>query len=140
MIKIIGVMKRQKLPILNGKVVSRKDFRKICDALSVSHTIGGRIFLNNQIQKDLYVNLIPDSAYGQNHKNTAIITQIMNKYNVTTVQVRMAVSTGWLPNLYQYEKIVRMLIENDEQRTQYQHLCDMLKMALRQSQGRILGA
>ena len=140
MIKIIGVMKRQKLPILNGQAVSRTDFRKICNALSVSYSIGGKMLFDDQIQKNLYVNLIPDSAYDPNCKNIATITRIMNKYNVTTVQVKKPISTGRLPNLYQYEKIVRMLIENDEQRTQYRNFSNMLQKALCQRKGRVLGA
>ena len=118
-------MNNEKMLILNGKCVSKKDFRKLCDALSYDHTIGGRTFLPKPLK---YINLVP---YPKD-KNIARVHKILGKYNVATDVVKCAVSTGYLPSLYEYKQVVRIVINNCAEYAQYRDFYKAVCMAVSQ--------
>ncbi|MBO4625790.1 MAG: hypothetical protein J5679_00740 [Alphaproteobacteria bacterium] len=105
-------MNNGKMFVLNGKWVSKKDFRKLCDALSYDHTIGGKFLLSKPLK---YINFVPNPT----DKNIAMVHTILAKYNVATDVVKCAVSTGYLPNLFEYKQVVRIIVNSCAEYAQY---------------------
>ena len=111
------------MPILNDKIVSERDFRKLCRALSYEHTVGGKVLFDTSL---MHVILVPNA----NGKNIKKIREIMGKYNIATDEVKRAVSTGALPNLYEYKYVVRMIIENNMQSLDYKDFKRLLSATM----------